>query len=113
MGQYYMVVNLDKKQYIRPHAFDDGAKLLEFGCSAGSTMTALALLLSSGNGRGGGDHPSSAPPIGSWAGDRIVVAGDCGDKSLFTDDPDRNLYMLARDDFEDVPDAVRPLLEDV
>jgi hypothetical protein len=113
MGQYYMVVNLDKKQYIRPLAFGDGSKLLEFGCSAGSTMTALALLLASGNGRGGGDHPSTAPPVGSWAGDRIVVAGDYGDNGLFTNDPNRNLYALARAEFENVSDAVRPLLKDI
>lgn len=111
MGQYYKVVNLDKKQYIKPHAFDDGAKLLEFGCSSGGTMLALALLLASGNGRGGGDHRSSDPVIGSWAGDRIVIAGDYGDDGLFTDDPERNLYSHATEHFEDISSKVKPLLE--
>lgn len=55
MGQYYTAVNLDKKQYLRPHACGDGAKLLEFGLSAMGTMSCLALLLADGNGRGGGD----------------------------------------------------------
>lgn len=61
-------------------------------------MTALALLLSSGNGRGGGDlivHDDddwtleSRPPrvelVGSWAGDRIVISGDYADDGLFVD----------------------------
>ena len=55
MGQYYIAVNLDKKQYISPHAFGDGAKLLEFGNSSNGMMTGLAILLADGNGRGGGD----------------------------------------------------------
>lgn len=79
MGQYYYVVNIDKKQYLHPHRFGDGLKLLEFGCSAMGTLTGLAVLLASGNGRGGGDLRSNDPIVGSWAGDRIVVAGDYAD----------------------------------
>lgn len=41
MGQYYYVINVTKKEYLHPHKFFDGLKLLEFGCSS--------------NGRGGGD----------------------------------------------------------
>jgi len=55
MGQYYIAVNLDKKEFIRPHACGDGAKLLEFGLGRGGMMSAMALLLADGNGRGGGD----------------------------------------------------------
>ena len=54
MGQYYIIINRDKKQFVHPHRFGDGLKLLEFGCSATGTLTALAVLLASGNGRGGG-----------------------------------------------------------
>ena len=45
MGQYYIIVNLDKKQFIHPHKFGDGIKLLEFADSTPGTMTALAVLL--------------------------------------------------------------------
>ena len=76
MGQYYMVVNIDKKEYLHPHRFDDGLKLMEFGQSAGGTLTGLTILLADGNGRGGGDICSKDPIIGSWAGDRIVIAGE-------------------------------------
>jgi len=80
MGQYYKIVNLDKKQYIVPHACNDGAKLMEFGLSSLGTMSCLAILLANGNGRGGGDLHSQDPIIGSWAGDRIVITGDYADK---------------------------------
>lgn len=79
MGQYYYVVNLDKKQYIKPHECNDGAKLMELHTS----LTLLSILCSSGNGRGGGDCRSENPIIGTWAGDRIVVAGDYDDEDKF------------------------------
>ena len=40
MGQYHLILNLDKRQYLEPHAFGEGAKLLEFGASMEGTMTA-------------------------------------------------------------------------
>lgn len=83
MGQYYYIVNIDKKQFLHPHDFGDGLKLLEFGSSGCGTMTALAVLLADGNGRGGGDLHSDNPIVGSWAGDRIVIAGDYADPGNF------------------------------
>lgn len=76
MGQYHRVINLDKKQWLRPHSFDEGTKLMEFGCSSQGTMTALAILLAASNGKGGGDFRGDDPLIGSWAGDRIAIVGD-------------------------------------
>ena len=55
MGQYYLTVNCDKEQYLNAHRFGQGLKLLEFGCDSDGVMTGLAILLSNGNGRGGGD----------------------------------------------------------
>ena len=80
MGQYYKIVNLDKREYLHPHNFGDGAKLWEFGSSGMGTMFGLALLLANGNGQGGGDfqvrRPEDLELVGRWAGDRIVVVGD-------------------------------------
>lgn len=76
MGQYFKVVNLTKKQYLTPWTFDDEAKLMEISCSSFGTMTALSLLLASGNGRGVGDFEPDHPLVGSWAGDKIVITGD-------------------------------------
>lgn len=104
MGQYYKILNLDKRQYIHPHRFRDGMKLLEFGSSACGTMCGLAVLLAEGNGRGGGDLPGGHPIIGSWARCRIVVAGDYADRE---EGSDLNLYgQCAQDDWVDVSSDV-------
>ena len=92
MGQYYYVINLDKRQYLHPHRAGDGLKLLEFACSANGTMTCLAVLLADGNGRGGGDLGSDDPVVGSWAGDRIVISGDYADALKFVDDATLAVY---------------------
>ena len=138
MGQYYKPTNLDKGQFLYTHSLGDGLKLLEFGLSSCGTMTAMALLLSDGNGRGGGDLllPDKTAKnkkllalaneiIGSWAGDRIVIAGDYGDSKKFINRRKYkapllqqvadnhyneayakasrvNIYALAEDHFEDI-----------
>lgn len=86
MGQYYIICNISKAQFLDPHKFGDGLKLLEFGYSSHGTLLGLAILLADGNGRGGGDLATAKPIVGSWAGDRIVVAGDYADKDQFLPD---------------------------
>jgi hypothetical protein len=115
MGQYYKIVNVKKREYINPHMFNEGLKLMEFGMSAGGTLTALAVLLSNGNGRGGGDLNSDNPIVGSWAGDPIVVAGDYGDEGKFLpeDKQDTTLYAVAADEGKDISHLVLDaLMED-
>jgi hypothetical protein len=114
MGQYYYIVNLDKKQYLDPHAFGHGMKLLEFSCSQGGANTALACLLANSNGRGGGDLHSENPIVGSWAGDRIVVAGDyaeIGDRGELDDN--ENLYgKCSKGTFENISYKIMVALAD-
>lgn len=116
MGQYYMTVNLDKKEYLYPHKLGDGLKLMEFACSTLGTMTALALLLADGNGRGGGDMHSNSPLIGSWAGDRIVIAGDYADPGRYvlgdgTKLPDdTTLYTYCQNNFNDISSSIRAVM---
>ncbi len=120
MGQYYKIVNLDKKEFLHPHSFGDGLKLLEFGASGGGTMMGLAILLSDGNGRGGGDLDSEKPLVGSWAGDRIVITGDYADENHFTSKNDKgkdgkriNLYAVAENSFKDISyDVISVLCDD-
>jgi len=133
MGQYYYVVNLDKREYLYPHKFGDGLKLCEFGASGCGTMLGLAVLLSNGNGGGGGDIDSDDEIIGSWAGDRIVLAGDYGDCGRFIPNdvsletlrriarksfsegyqqPERvNLHHLAQVEWTDISDRVLAALK--
>src|SRR5262245_37935446 len=83
MGQYHVVCNLDRKEYLHPHRLGDGLKLREFSRSQHGTMTALAYLLAGsvrGGARGGGDfRPMSKLALalaGRWSGDRIAIIGD-------------------------------------
>lgn len=75
MGQYHVLVNLDKRQFVHPHAMGCGLKLWEQVGFYASISTALWALLACSNGRGGGDFREH-PLVGSWAGDRIAVVGD-------------------------------------
>lgn len=106
MGQYYMIVNVDKKEYISPHDFDCGMKLMEFAnpVYTGKIMSALAILLADGNGRGCGDLHSNNPIIGSWKFNRIVVAGDYADP-VNPDLPEEqqvSLYHIAQEEYTNV-----------
>ena len=102
MGQYYKIVNVKKKEYITPHTFGDGLKLMEFSMSANGVLAGLAILLADGNGRGGGDLNSENEIVGSWAGDNIVIAGDYADNGKWIKDPDTNLYSVANNEGEDI-----------
>ena len=129
MGQYHHVVNLDKRQYLNPNHLGDGLKLMEFG-DGGATLTALAILLAQDNGRGLGDLHVAMPDtplehwekneyglkrvrtphahlVGSWAGNRIIIAGDYGDN---LPGQDENLYSTAQRDFEDISAPMRELI---
>lgn len=71
MGQYHMLVNLDKREKVR---VGNLRKLMEQCGTEQSTATGLWLLLAASNGSGPGD----AKPhrlVGRWAGDRIVIIG--------------------------------------
>jgi len=102
MGQYHIIVNLDKEQYIHPHVFGDGMKLGEFGSSAQGTMLGLTLLLATDSGRGGGDFAEEPDGItGSWAGDRISIVGDYGD-AIIESNSNSNMFDYATEYFEDI-----------
>ncbi len=119
MGQYYKVANLDKHEYLNAWALGDGAKLWELVANSGGLLSALAILLADGNGRGGGDihelenlHPKNNI-AGRWAGNRIVLCGDYGDDGKFTDRKGKNLYhTLDEEDtgYRDISLEVRAIL---
>ena len=72
MGQYHIIVNLDKRECIDPHRMGSGAKAWEQFASFPSTPQGLFALLICSNERGGGDlsRPPgiSEPVLGRWAG---------------------------------------------
>jgi hypothetical protein len=112
MGQYYKIVNIKKKQYIKPDTFGDGSKLMEFSMSASGVLAGLAILLADGNGRGGGDLHSENDIVGSWAGDNIVIAGDYADAGKFVKEAGQNLYEVASNEGEDISIKVLEALFD-
>lgn len=58
MGQYHVVVNLDKREFLDPYKLGDGLKMFEHLNSCGGVMAGLHVLLAASNGRGGGDVPN-------------------------------------------------------
>ena len=93
MGQYHVLYNTDKKEYVHAHRIDNGLKLLEQVGFEKSTATALFLLVANSNGRGGGDA-NDHELIGRWAGDRIVVQGDYAEEGdqAYISDAERKTY---------------------
>ena len=90
MGQYFKVMNLDKKEELHPHCFGDGLKLLEFGTSGLGTMAGLALLLRQSTDLSG-DIRSNDELLGSWASDRIAVIGDYDESEIYHDSSYTNI----------------------
>lgn len=55
MGQYHVIVNLDKREFLDPHEFGCGLKLWEQAMNHPGVASALLILLACSSGRGGGD----------------------------------------------------------
>ena len=76
MGQYWIPVNLDKKEFVDPHKLGCGLKLWEQLANHPGTGTALLILTAAMPERRGGGDLKVNYIIGRWAGDRIAVVGD-------------------------------------
>jgi len=119
MGQYFMPVNYDKKQFLHPHKFGDGLKATEFIGGRG-TMSALGFLLASPLDQSGDfsmpddmQMPYDSEQLaGSWAGDRIEILGDYHDTNIRK--PDDATYAMIRDqenDWEDISELMWNIVE--
>lgn len=97
LGQYYLVVNLDKKEFLAPLDYENGAKLMEHSYIGNNFLKAVEFLLSE---------------KGSWYKTRLVWAGDYMDEGLFIEpfakkgnlrplfqSNDTTLYSFAYDHF--------------
>jgi hypothetical protein len=92
---YYLIVNPAKREYLDPDRFGWGTKfhnLLE----GGPCTLALKYLIADDS-------------IGWWVGDPVVLAGDdtgrpnpAGLVTATTNDPSRNLYFQAQQEFTDI-----------
>jgi hypothetical protein len=89
MGQYHILVNLDKREFVSPHGLGLGLKQLEHnGAFDGTLADALYFLTMTSPARGGGDY-AQTDISARWAGDRCVVLGD------YTEDSDIPNYIGA------------------
>lgn len=124
MGQYWIPVNLDKKEFVDPHRLGAGLKLWEQLAAHPGTGAALVVLTAAmPEKRGGGDldldenwhgpervdftsvgpdvpeyFEVAARTIGRWAGDRIALVGDYAQDSDLPDAPvpASKIYELCR-----------------
>lgn len=87
MGQYWIPVNLDKREYIDPHKLATGLKLREQLANSPGTGAALIVLTTAMPERRGGGDFNEDPIIGRWAGDRIALVGDYAEDSDIPNSP--------------------------
>lgn len=85
MGQYFKLVNEDKKEVVVPWDINGGAKFFEWLYN--NQARALIWLLRQSNETGGGDiqygDETEYETLGRWAGDRIVLVGDYDESDLY------------------------------
>ena len=91
MGQYYLIVNTDKNEFVHPHSFGDGMKLGEqnktihflrilIGPRKNSKYKQWSIFL---NDKELINIPYLLP--GSWSGNKIVFAGEYNDDNLYNE----------------------------
>lgn len=78
MGQYFIIANLDKREYIHPHELKRGAKLLEI-CKDPFIKNLMSFLLNRNSKRDSKYFSNN----GKWINDRIVLIGDSEDYRFF------------------------------
>jgi hypothetical protein len=103
MGQYFVIVNPVKRQYIDAIRFSENIKA--GGYMRGYQALVVALLVCNG----AEIHHTYGPLAGSWCGDPVIAAGDdhgqadqYGIKTSTDADPMRNLNQMAHEEFEDI-----------
>jgi hypothetical protein len=87
VGEYYIVANPEKRQYLNSNSLAMSVKLS--GLIAGPLPRIVVWLLADGLSVSGGTGMR-----GSWSGDRIIVAGDEG--------PSATIYARAHAEFRDI-----------
>jgi hypothetical protein len=120
MGQYFSLVNLDKREYVCPWCIGHGAKLWEWAANTSGAVATILLRKSDeagggdyygysrGNNEGGRIAPPLSPIVGRWAGDRIALVGDYDSSKLWDELPKfRNIskeVVETWNDFIELPD---------
>lgn len=112
MGQYHVLVNVDKREYVNPRSIGLGVKQWEHSShpefpTYGSLADAMYILTMTSPARGGGDMPGSKVS-GRWAGDRVMVVGDyTKDDDLSAEFLGSDLYNQAQETYTEIGEEVR------
>ena len=115
MGQYHILVNLDKQEWVDPLGLGLGLKQYEqTGCEA-SLSDAMYLLMMSSPASGGGDFKMVEGVNGRWCGDKVVVVGDyTPENGIPGYEGNANaLYEKAQATFVDITQSVRDAFEEI
>ena len=94
MGQYHILVNIDKKEYVSPWDIGGMGKHWEqIGYEKSMADTLYVLSIAQGNEKRGGGDICGHELVGHWSGDRCAIVGD-----YYTDKDDdakfKNLFDL-------------------
>lgn len=81
MGQYYKLVDVDKKEIVEPWAINCGAKLMEWSYCRAEMACALMNLMA-----------------GKWKGDRVYVVGDYAE----ADNPNEPFYLALSETLKEI-----------
>jgi len=77
MGQYFVIINADKRELLDPNYFGDGCKFgdLVRGGLVGA-LNGLTYLLTMSGTVGGVELRAQDPMYGRWVGDRVAIIGE-------------------------------------
>lgn len=118
MGQYHVLVNVDKREYVNPRSIGLGVKQWEQVShpefpTYGSIADVMYILTMTSPARGGGDMPGSEIS-GRWVGDRVMIVGD------YTEDSDLPaeflgslLHRQAYDSYTEIGEEVRQAFTEI
>ena len=103
MGQYFIIANPAKRQYLRIFDFLNNNQKAS-GVLMGEHVLAVAVLVCQLD----EVYHTYGPLAGSWAGDHVIATGDEAKPNLYglqtatESDPWRNLYLMAHQEFENI-----------
>ncbi len=83
MGQYFKIVNQDKKEVINAWDLGGGAKFWEWLHNPQARVFVWLLRKSDEGGGGDINDPERFETLGRWAGDRITLTGDYDSSRLW------------------------------
>ena len=114
MGQYHILVNVDKKEKVEPHGLGLGLKQYEHtGNFEGTLADAMYILMMTSPARGGGDFPATEIS-GRWKGDRVLILGDYTEDSDIPSIPEAgSLFRESDETYTDISNAVAEAFEKV